>query len=163
MSRSPLSGPCDPISPEGRRQLEAELHRLVSVERPDIVRSVSETARAHGMGDISAAKRQLVDFDARISRLQDRLRKTVVVDPGRPANPGVVGFGARVHCRTEDGQDRILVLVGADEVDPRNDRISWNAPVARALKGTGPGAEVEVETPAGEMTLHVVEISYPAP
>lgn len=161
MSRSSNSVSSDPISPEGRRHIEAEIHRLVTVERPDIVRSVSETARAHGMGDISAAKRQLVDFDARISRLQDRLRRTIVVDPGHPANPTVVGFGARVHCRTEKGEDLIVILLGADEVDPRSNRISWNAPVARALKGTSVGAEVDIETPSGEMMLQVMEISYP--
>lgn len=149
-----------PISPDGRRHLEAEIAHLKRNVRPGIARAISDTARAHGMGDISAAKRQLVDFDARISQLEQRLGETVVVDPCRPPDRNRVHFGARVTCLTEDGEERVMVLLGAEEADPRQNRISWNAPVARALAGARVGDEVQVRTPKGELSLELTGISY---
>jgi len=151
----------NPITPEGRRRLEAEIARLKRTERPLLLDAVRETSRAHGMGDISSAKQQLVDFDIRLQRLETRLAATFPVDPRFPPDRSRVHFGAEVTCIDDSGQERLLVLVGPEEADPAQNRVSWNAPIARALAGSGVGDEIRVRTPGGENLLEITSIAYP--
>lgn len=150
-----------PSTIDSRRRLEAEIHRLKRDVRPGVARAITDTARAHGMGDISAAKAQLESFDARIAHLERRLAASVAVNPALPEDPSQVGFGAQVVCRRKDGSIQILTLVGAEEADPASGRVSSNAPVARALAGARAGDAVEAMTPRGPVSLEVIEITYP--
>lgn len=158
-----------PGMPAVAERLAAEIQRLKRDERPIVVRTLSETARAHGMGDISAAKAALAAFDARVAQLEVRLHasRSAARAGTQPVDPTFVGFGARVTCRDTDGALRVMLLVSPEEAgvaagsDTR--RVSWNAPIARALDGARVGHAVEVGTPRGPICLEVVEISYSGP
>lgn len=150
----------NPITPAGYARLQADIARMKQ-DRPALAAAVSETSRADGMGDISAAKQDLALFDHQIGQMELRLNRSVIVDPSRPSDPTRVGFGARVVCLDENDEEKVMVLVGPEEADPRQNRISWHAPVARALAGGQVGTEISVKTPRGEVSLQIIAISYP--
>jgi len=154
--------PSNYITPEGERRLREELEHLWRVERPRVTREVSNAA---AQGDRSEnaeyiyGKRRLREIDRRLRWLAKRLDELVVVDP-KPAQEGVVYFGARVRLEAEDGEVVEYRLVGPDEFDVAEGRISVDSPVGRALLGRTEGDEVVVRRPRGEAAFTVLEVRY---
>lgn len=152
------------ITPAGLERLRDELNRLMRVERPKVVETV---AWAAGNGDRSEngdyiyGKKRLREIDRRARFLAKRIEIAAVVDPARQRNRGQVFFGATVRYARADGSEHTVTIVGVDEIDDGEGRISWVSPIARALRATREGDEVTVETPAGVERLEVIEVRYP--
>ena len=149
------------ISPAGYARLEAELRKLVEVERPEVVKTV---AWAASLGDRSEnadyiyGKRRLREIDRRVRFLIKRLESAEVVhSSGRDTDQ--VFFGATVRIKGRDGEKE-LTIVGVDEVDPTHGRISWVSPVAKALIKAREGDIVSLRTPGGEEQLEILEVTY---
>lgn len=153
------------VTPAGFEKLRAERERLLRVERPDVVRTVSWAAsngdRSEN-GDYLYGKRRLREIDRRARFLTKRLENAEVVDPLRQTRRDQVFFGATVTYADAKGRERTVSIVGADEVDPDRGRVSWLSPIARALLKAGTGDEVQLRTPQGIETIEVVEIRYVA-
>jgi transcription elongation factor GreB len=148
----------------GYDRLQAELNQLWNVERPEVVRVVSWAAsngdRSEN-GDYLYGKRRLREIDRRVRFLNQRLEAAIVVDPGQQSRAGdQVFFGATVRYADRAGSQRMVTIVGVDEVDPLAGRISWISPVAKALLKSRVGDVVVVQTPAGEDELEVLDIGY---
>lgn len=154
------------MSPKGHAALADEARRLWREERPRVVEVVSWAA---SLGDRSEnadyqyGKRRLREIDRRLRFLQRRLDRAQVVDPARPARRDRVFFGATVTFAREDGAESTVTVVGLDEADAARGRISYAAPVARALLGAGVGDMVRLRTPGGAEELEVLAIRYPDP
>lgn len=147
----------------GYWRLRRELARLVNVERPEVVRTVSWAAsngdRSEN-GDYIYGKRRLREIDRRIRYLTKRLEVAEVVDPAARGATDQVFFGARVEYETGDGTHNAVTIVGVDEVDPARRRVSWISPIARALLKTREGDTVQFRTPAGIETIEVLSVLY---
>jgi transcription elongation factor GreB len=153
------------MTPAGAEALRAELRRLWDEERPKVVEVVSWAA---GLGDRSEnadyqyGKRRLREIDRRVRFLRKRLERVQVVDPAAQARRDQVFFGATVtYARLSDDAEVTITVVGVDEADAEAGRISWVAPVARALLGARVGDTRKLRTPAGVEEIEVVDISYP--
>jgi len=150
------------ITPGGAKRLSDELNHLLSTERPKTVDDVA-TAAAHGDRSENAeykyGKLRLREIDRRIRFLQKRLDAAVVVDP-RAQGGEAVFFGAWVEVEDEDGERKRYQLVGEDESEPGEGRISWRSPIGRALLKRKVGDVVTVKRPAGAIELEVVSIQY---
>ncbi|MDI9349837.1 MAG: transcription elongation factor GreB [Candidatus Symbiobacter sp.] len=147
----------------GFRQLRDELENLARVERPKIVEIVGWAAgngdRSEN-GDYLYGKKRLREIDRRIRFLTKRLESAEVVDATRQKNLQKVFFGAWVTYEDESGAQHRVRLVGVDEADPAQGKISWRSPVALALLKSEVGDQVRVRTPQGIEFLDVVAISY---
>jgi transcription elongation factor GreB len=152
------------ITPAGYQALRDEFKLLMDVERPKMVETV-HWAASNGdrseNGDYLYGKKRLREIDRRIRFLTKRLEIAEVVDPSAQPNRDQVFFGATVTYETDSGEQRTVTIVGIDEADPLNGRISWVSPVARALLKSRQGDAVTLPTPAGTEQLEVLEISYP--
>ena len=152
------------ITPQGFAALRAEYEALFGVERPKIVETVSWAA---SLGDRSEnadyqyGKKRLREIDRRLSNLAKVMKQAKVVDPAKQELRDAVRFGATVELADEDDERRTVTLVGEDEADATAGRISWAAPIARALVGAKVGDERIVRLPAGEKSYEVMEIRYP--
>ncbi|GAB3546463.1 transcription elongation factor GreB [Noviherbaspirillum agri] len=153
------------MTPEGHRRMKEELLHLIDVERPEVVRIVSWAAsngdRSEN-GDYIYGKRRLREIDRRIRFLTKRLDIAEVVDPSVHHGSGQVFFGATVTYENQSGEEHTITIVGIDELDPLNGKISWISPVARALTKAREGDSVVLKTPAGMDELTILEVSYPA-
>jgi len=157
---SPPSGK-NYITPGGYARLEAELRKLVEVERPEVVKTV---AWAASLGDRSEnadyiyGKRRLREIDRRVRFLIKRLESAEVVNSsGRDTDQ--VFFGATVKLKSASGE-KTVTIVGVDEVDPAHGRVSWVSPIARALIKAREGDTVMLRSPAGEEQLEIMEVTY---
>jgi transcription elongation factor GreB len=152
------------ITPGGYHRLRDELAHLVKVERPEVVRVVSWAAsngdRSEN-GDYIYGKKRLREIDRRIRFLTRRLDNAEVVDPSVREATDQVFFGATVTYRSS-GQENEITIVGIDEVDPANGRVSWISPIARALLKAREGDVVQLRTPAGLESLEILAVSYAA-
>ena len=149
------------ITPTGYARLEAELRKLVEVERPEVVKTV---AWAASLGDRSEnadyiyGKRRLREIDRRVRFLIKRLEGAEIVNSsGRDTDQ--VFFGATVKVRGKDNQ-REVTIVGVDEVDPGHGRVSWMSPIAKTLIKAREGDTVTVRAPGGEEKLEILEVRY---
>ena len=149
-----------PMSQQGLAELEAELERLKTVDRPRIA---DEIRTARGFGDLKEnaeyheAKRAQGHLETRIARLSDQLRGAVVVEITRDAS--VVTFGSRVAVRDEtSGREATYTIVGPTEANASSGALSSSSPVARALLGAHPGDTVTVVAPKGSRRLTVLKI-----
>lgn len=152
------------ITPAGFSALQSAHHQLFAVERPKIVEIVSWAAgngdRSEN-GDYLYGRKRLREIDRELNRLARRMKDAQVVDPRRQPDKGRVFFGATVTVADEDDAESTYTLVGADEADASTGRLSWNSPIARALRGAGIGDVRAVQLPAGSRELEVISISYP--
>ncbi|UTM01639.1 transcription elongation factor GreB [Alcaligenes sp. NLF5-7] len=150
----------------GYRRLRGELSHLMNKERPEVVQIVSWAAsngdRSEN-GDYLYGKKRLREIDRRIRFLTKRLEIAEVVDPGLQPNPDQVFFGATVVYSDSQGEEFTITIVGVDEAEPLQGRISWISPVARALIKAREGDTVVLRTPAGKEELDILEVSYPEP
>ena len=152
------------ITPQGFAALRAEYEQLFGEERPKVVEVVSWAA---SLGDRSEnadylyGKKRLREIDRRLSYLSKVMKSAKVVDPARQEQRDAVRFGATVELADAQDERRTITLVGEDEADASAGRISWAAPIARALIGARVGDERIVRLPAGEKSYEIVRISYP--
>jgi len=152
----------NPISRPGWETLKAELEQLMNVERP---RVVDEVAFAAAQGDRSEnaeyiyGKRRLREIDIRIRFLAARMEKVAVVD-GLPADRDEIRFAARVQLSGASGRALAVTIVGEDEIDPAQGRISLRSPLGKALLGRKVGDAIEVPTPRGTASWTVETIDY---
>lgn len=151
------------ITPEGEARMRAEFHELWHVRRPQVTQAVSEAA---AQGDRSEnaeytyGKKMLREIDSRVRFLAKRLEALKVVSE-KPSDPNKVYFGAWVTVEDEDGKESRYRIVGPDELDLKQNLISIDSPLARALIGKALDAEVSVQTPTGEKRVYIVDIAYP--
>ena len=150
----------------GYRRLRAELSRLVTQDRPEVVRTVSWAAsngdRSEN-GDYIYGKKRLREIDRRIRFLTKRLEVAEVVDPAQRGATDQVFFGASVVYAGADGRSQEITIVGVDEVDPQRRRVSWISPIARAVLKAREGDSVQVLTPSGPETIEVLQVRYESP
>lgn len=154
------------ITPQGLEKLKERYHHLMNTERPKIVEIVSWAAgngdRSEN-GDYIYGRKKMREIDRELSWLSRRLKAARVVDPSAVEDRSKVWFGASVTIADEDDNQRQVALVGEDEADASQGRISWKSPLARALRGAALGDLRIVRLPAGEKEWEVIEIGYPAP
>ncbi len=148
---------------EGYRRIEEELKNLKSVERPAIIRALSE-AREHG--DISenaeyhAAKERQGFIEARVVELEDKMRRADVIDVSQLSGSSIK-FGATVLLADEDtDEESTYQIVGTDEADIKLGLLSVTSPLARALIGKAAGDSVDVETPRGHKSYEIIKVSF---
>jgi transcription elongation factor GreB len=143
--------------------LRAEFEHLVKVERPEIVKVVSWAAgngdRSEN-GDYIYGKKRLREIDRRIRFLTKRLESAVIVDPAEQRNCDQVFFAATVTLCDADGNEATYQIVGIDEADAQQGRISWISPLARALLKAREGDTVRFDSPGGLRELDVIEVRY---
>jgi transcription elongation factor GreB len=154
------------ITPSGHKRLRNELLHLIDEERPEVVKLVSWAAsngdRSEN-GDYIYGKRRLREIDRRIRFLTRRLDLAEVVDSSKQENLDQVFFGATVDYAAADGETHTVTIVGIDEVDLDQGRVSWVSPIARALLKARIGEVVTLHTPAGPEQIDVLDVRYPPP
>ena len=152
-----------PLTRAGYEKLDAELRHLKTVERPEIIAAIAE-ARAHGdlseNAEYHAAKERQGFIESRVIELEDKLRRAQVIDP-KSLKGDTVKFGATVKVVDADTDlETCYQIVGPDEADIKNGRLSISAPLARALIGKGEGDTVEVSTPGGGKSYEVMSVEF---
>jgi len=165
-TRDPLAGLKNYITPSGLQRLRDELRFLLTRERPAVTQVV---AWAAGNGDRSEnadyqyGKRRLRQIDRRIRFLTKRIDAAEVVDPETPRSGRAathVFFGATVRYSNAAGAERVIRIVGLDEVDLDRHYVSWVSPLARALMKSGPGDSVVLHAPGGAEELEILDVRY---
>ena len=154
------------ITPAGYARLRAELISLMDDERPKMVETVSWAAKNGDRsenGDYLYGKKRLREIDRRIRFLTKRLDIAEVADPSVHHGGDQIFFGATVTYANEQDEERTITIMGVDEADNLHGQVSWISPIARALLKARLGDEVKLLTPAGQQTIGVVAVSYPAP
>lgn len=144
--------------------MKAELDHLWKIRRPEVVKVVEWAASLGDRSenaDYKEGKRLLRQIDKRVRFLRKRLDNALVVDPARQPNRHKVFFGATVTYMNSRDETLRVKIVGVDEADMNEGKISWLSPIARALLKAEVGDEVEVRTPRGIDTLEVLKIEYP--
>jgi transcription elongation factor GreB len=150
------------ITPGGYRRLQEELARLWKVERPPVVATVTWAA---GNGDRSEnadyiyGKRRLREIDRRIRYLSKSLDRAEIVDNSGKTQQRV-HFGATVTILYQSGDEREVTIVGVDELDARDTRVSWRSPLARALLTAKVGDTVTLRAPRGPERLAIIAVRY---
>ena len=154
------------ITPAGYRRLRDELTRLLDVERPQVVETVSWAAKNGDRsenGDYIYGKKRLREIDRRIRFLTRRLDIAEIADPSAHHGSDQIYFGATVTYANARGEQRTITIKGIDETDSLAGEVSWIAPIARALLKAREGDEVQLATPGGVERIEVLAVSYPAP
>lgn len=153
-----------PITTRGAQLLKDELHRLKTVERHAVVQAIAE---ARAQGDLSenaeyeAAKDKQGFIEGRILEIEGKLAAAQIIDPSALNAEGRVVFGATVELEDEDtGSAVTYQIVGEDEADLKQGRISIGSPIARALIGKEEGAVAEVQAPGGVKSYEIIKVRY---
>jgi transcription elongation factor GreA len=154
-----------PMTPAGYARLRAELKQIKEVDRPENVRDI-ETALGHGdlreNAEYHAAKERQAMLDGRMRYLESRIGLAQVIDP-ETLKETKVTFGATVTLLDIDSDQRVVYqIVGEDESDATNGKISLGAPIARAMLGKRVGDEIVVKLPKGDREYEVVGVEYKA-
>lgn len=152
-----------PMTSGGYVKLEEELKRLKTEERPSIIKALEE-ARAHGdlseNAEYHAAKERQAFTESRVAELEIKLSRAQVIEASTLSG-GTVKFGATVTVIDEDIDEEIYFqIVGEDEADIKQHRLSIHSPLARALIGKAVGDEVEVTTPGGGKYYELINIVF---
>ena len=150
-----------PITRNGYEKLKKELQQLKTVERPEVIKAIEE-ARAHGdlseNAEFDAAKERQAFIEARVNELSFKLNNADVIDPETLPKDRAV-FACRVLLENvETGEDVEYQLVGPEESDINEGRISIASPLGRAIVGRKPGDEITLEAPGGKRVYELVEI-----
>jgi transcription elongation factor GreA len=151
-----------PMTARGAEALRAELKKLKSEARPNVIKAIAE-ARAHGdlseNAEYHAAREQQGFIEGRIKEIETKLSTAEIIDPAQLPNSGKVVFGSVVELEDEaDGTRATYQIVGEDEADVRAGRLSVTAPMARALVGKSPGEVAEVTTPGGTHSYEIIAV-----
>jgi transcription elongation factor GreA len=152
-----------PITPAGYQKLQEELQKLLKVDRPNNIKDISE-ARAHGdlseNAEYHAAKEKQSFIVGRIQELKTKLALADVIDPSR-ISQNKIAFGATVKVLdVATDEEKNFMLVGPDEADAKNGKISISSPVGRSLLNKEIGDVVTIKAPAKTMEYEILEISF---
>jgi len=152
-----------PMTVEGFKKLQAELHRLKAEERRRIIQQISD-AREHGdlseNAEYHAAKEAQGLNEAKVAEIEDKIGRADVIDTSKLSG-STVKFGATVSLEDEDSGDKVKYkIVGEHEANVREGMISINSPIARALIGKSKGDSAEVTTPRGTRSYEILKIEY---
>lgn len=150
------------ITPQGLKKLKDEYHQLVHVERPRVVETVAWAASNGDRSenaDYQYGKKRLREIDSRARFLTKKIEAAEVVDPGLLTGP-VVRFGALVTLEDEEGKIQTWQIVGEDEFNIKERKISWKSPMAKALIGKKEGDEVRIEKPSGEEFMTILTVVF---
>lgn len=150
-----------PITPQGYEILKKELSQLMSVERPQVIKAIEE-ARSHGdlseNAEFEAAKERQAFIEARVNELNFKLGNAQIIDPDTLPKDRAV-FACRVLLSNVDtGEDVEYQLVGPEESDINQGRISVSSPLGQAIVGRKPGDEIVLQAPGGKRVYELVEI-----
>jgi transcription elongation factor GreA len=153
-----------PITVRGAQLLKEELQRLKHVDRPAVITAIAE---ARAQGDLSenaeydAAKEKQGFIEGRIAEIESKLASAQVIDPSALHAEGRIVFGATVDLEDLASGDSVTYqIVGDDEADIKEGRISISSPIARALIGKFEGDTAEVKAPGGLRSYEVLEVRY---
>jgi transcription elongation factor GreA len=153
-----------PMTRPGYEKLSAELDRLKHVDRHAIIKAIAE-ARAHGdlseNAEYHAAREKQSFIEGRISELEVKVGAAEVIDP--PTSGDRITFGSTVLIEDESGKEVRYQIVGSDEAEPSNGRISVMSPLARTLIGKRVGDNVTAQLPNGKKTFDVLQVNFPWP
>tara|TARA_B100001245_G_scaffold231033_1_gene211354 strand:- start:52 stop:525 length:474 start_codon:yes stop_codon:yes gene_type:complete len=152
-----------PMTVLGFKTLEDEQKKLKYKDRPDVIKAIAE-AREHGdlseNAEYHAAKELQSFIERRITELEDKIRRSDVIDVSNIKNDKIV-FGATIELFDKKSEKELTYqIVGIDEANVEKGLISINSPVARALMGKKIGDSVNVKTPGGEMSYKILKIEY---
>ena len=153
-----------PLTVNGAEKLKAELHRLKTVDRPNVIAAIAE-ARSHGdlseNAEYDAAKERQGFIEGRIAEVEGKLSNAQIIDPKALDADGRIVFGATVDLEdVEAGKQVSYQIVGDDEADLKAGMISVNSPIARALIGKYAGDVAEVQAPGGIREYEIVDVRY---
>jgi transcription elongation factor GreA len=153
-----------PLTVNGAEKLRAELHRLKTVDRPNVVAAIAE-ARSHGdlseNAEYDAAKERQGFIEGRIQEVEGKLSNAQIIDPKLLDADGRCVFGATVEMEDQDSGDTVTYqIVGEDEADIKIGKISVNSPVARALIGKYAGDIAQVQAPGGMREYEIIDVRY---
>ena len=151
-----------PLTRAGFDKIDAELKHLKSVERPAIIRAISE-AREHGYlsenAEYHSAKEKQSFIEGRVKELEGVISLADVIDPSKFSGP--VKFGATVVLVDEDtDEEKTYLIVGEYEADIESGKLNMKSPLARALIGKDEGDSIEVSTPGGVRSYEILKITY---
>jgi transcription elongation factor GreA len=153
-----------PMTVQGAERLRLELHELKTVKRPRVIQAIAE-AREHGdlreNAEYHAAKEQQSFIEGRISELEEKLGNAEIIDVRKLNAGGKIVFGATVDLIDEaSGEEVTYQIVGNDEADIKEGRISLSSPIARALIGKEEGDLATVHAPGGVKKFEIVAVRY---
>ncbi len=153
-----------PLTVKGADQLRSELHQLKTVERPLVIAAIQE-ARAHGdlseNAEYDAAKEKQSFIEGRIVEVEGKLANAQIIDPAHLDADGRCVFGATVELEEADGGAIVTYqIVGDDEANIKDNKISISSPIARALIGKYSGDVVEVKAPGGIKEYEILDVNY---
>ncbi|HRQ56964.1 MAG TPA: transcription elongation factor GreA [Azoarcus taiwanensis] len=153
-----------PLTVNGAEALKAELHRLKTVERPNVIAAIAE-ARSHGdlseNAEYDAAKERQGFLEGRIKELEAKLSNAQIIDPKLLDADGRCVFGATVELEDLESGDTVTYqIVGDDEADVKAGKISVSSPIARALIGKYSGDIAEVRAPGGVREYEIIDVRY---
>nr|WP_300312245.1 transcription elongation factor GreA [Halomonas sp.] len=153
-----------PMTVTGEQRLRSELEQLKSVERPQVIAAIAE-AREHGdlkeNAEYHAAREQQGFIEGRIQEIEGKLSNAQVIDVTKLPKTGKVIFGVTVELLNLDTDEEVTYrIVGEDEADIKQSRISVTSPIARALIGKEEGEVVVVRTPGGEVEYEISGVEH---
>ncbi len=153
-----------PLTVKGAERLRAELHQLKSVERPRVIAAIAE-ARSHGdlseNAEYDAAKERQAFVEGRIAEVEGKLSNAQIIDPRLLDADGRCVFGATLDLEDQDSGSQVTYqIVGEDEAEIRDGKISVNSPIARALIGKFAGDIAQVQAPGGIREYEVLDVRY---
>ena len=153
-----------PMTVQGADALRDELNHLKSVRRPEIIEAIAE-AREHGdlkeNAEYHAAREQQGFCEGRIQDIEGKLGNAQIIDISKIPNTGKVIFGVTVTLLNIDTDEEVTYqIVGDDEADIKNNRISVSSPIARGLIGKTVDSEVEIKTPAGLVEYEIIAVDH---
>ncbi len=152
-----------PMTSGGLKRLQEEFHHLKSIERPAVIKAISE-AREHGdlseNAEYHAAKDKQGFVEGRIKELEGKISRAEVIDVQALSGTDIK-FGATVTLIDDETEENLTYqIVGVDEADINKGLLSLNAPLARALIGKSVGDTCEITTPKGSKSYEILKVVY---
>jgi transcription elongation factor GreA len=153
-----------PLTVTGAEKLRAELHRLKTIDRPNVIAAIAE-ARAHGdlseNAEYDAAKERQAFVEGRIQEVEGKLSNAQIIDPKLLDADGRCVFAATVDLEDQDSGDAATYqIVGEDEADIKHGKLSVASPMARALIGKYAGDIAQVQAPGGVREYEIIDVRY---
>lgn len=153
-----------PMTIEGEKKLREELNRLKTVDRPRVIQAIAE-AREHGdlkeNAEYHAAREQQGFIEGRIQEIEGKLSNAQVIDVAKIENTGKVIFGTKVTLTNGKTKEKVTYhIVGEDEADIKQGKISFSSPIARAMIAKYEGDIIEVQTPDGVTSYEIIEVAH---